>query len=112
MKTISRFDIASVCDEYSDVMEGGVSHDHKIIEDEHGTYRWEANQMVRRLVDSPSFDLNLYWTDKLQENPKAKNDPEVRKLYRDMGYSIFGYWEVFYWDVNNEYADEWDPNKE
>jgi len=27
-----------------------------------------------------------------------------------MGYSLFGYWEVFYWDANNDIADEYEPN--
>jgi hypothetical protein len=33
-----------------------------------------------------------------------KNSEEVRKLYRDMGYSLSGYWEIFFWEVNNEDA--------
>ena len=36
-----------------------------------------------------------------------KNDPRIRELYRWIGYSIFGYWEVFYWDWNNDCVDEW-----
>jgi len=37
----------------------------------------------------------------------TKNSEPVRKLYRDMGYSLSGYWEIFYWDVNNEEAEDY-----
>ena len=39
-----------------------------------------------------------------------KNSEVYRKLYRDMGYSLFGYWEVFYWVANNSEADKYVPN--
>jgi hypothetical protein len=39
----------------------------------------------------------------------GKNDESVRKLYRDMGYSLSGYWEIFYWEMNNEDADQYRP---
>jgi hypothetical protein len=41
----------------------------------------------------------------------TKNSEEVRKLYRDMGYSLSGYWEIFYWDMNNEDAHKYKPKK-
>jgi hypothetical protein len=31
-------------------------------------------------------------------------------MYRDMGYSLFGYWEMFYWEINNNIAHEYKPN--
>jgi hypothetical protein len=41
----------------------------------------------------------------------TKNSEEVRKLYRDMCYSLSGYWEIFYWDMNNEDARKYKPKK-
>ena len=37
----------------------------------------------------------------------TKNSEEWRKLYRDIGYSLYGYWEIFYWDMNNEDAADY-----
>jgi hypothetical protein len=28
-------------------------------------------------------------------------------MYRDMGYSLYGYWEIFYWEMNNDYAQDY-----
>ncbi len=28
-------------------------------------------------------------------------------MYRDMGVSLFGYWEIFYWEMNNEKSQEY-----
>ncbi len=39
-----------------------------------------------------------------------KNSEIYRKLYRDMGYSLYGYWEIFYWEVNNPDYAEYKPN--
>jgi hypothetical protein len=36
-----------------------------------------------------------------------KNSEVYRKLYRDIGYSLEGYWEIFYWEVNNPIASEY-----
>jgi len=36
-----------------------------------------------------------------------KNDEIYRKMYRDIGYSLNGYWEIFYWDLNNDIADDY-----
>lgn len=41
----------------------------------------------------------------------GKNSEVYRQLYRDMGYSLYGYWEIFYWEVNNPDANEYHPTK-
>lgn len=90
--------------EYAEVMKGERYHNHIIIKDKHETYRWEDNpSREKEIMDwYGAKDLN-----ELFENGAKKNQPLVRELYRCIGYSIFGYWEVFYWDWNNELADEW-----
>ena len=105
---VPRIDVARNNDDFADVMKGETTHDHLIVKDESGTLRWLEDPEVKKLIDSPDFSLNDWWITRLQMNSKAKNDPEVRKFYRDMGYSIYGYWEIFYWEINNEYADEWE----
>jgi len=79
-------------------------HDHELIKDEEGTLRWKANPSVRKLVDKIS--LNDLWAlfDELGLN---RNSEIIRKMYRDMGYPLFGYWEIFHWETNNEIADEY-----
>jgi hypothetical protein len=94
---------------YAEIIAGERAHDHRIIVDDHGTYRWEANhEMEEILMDHfGAKDLN-----QLFFNGAKKNDPLVRYLYRCMGYSLSGYHEIFYWDWNNEEADQWDPEND
>ena len=109
MNEVSRTEIALVSDEYKDVMYGERFHGHKIVEDEHGTYRWVADPEKEQAImdEFGAKDLN----DLFGRCRADKNDPKVRELYRHIGYSIFGYWEVFYWDWNNEKCDEWNPQR-
>lgn len=82
-------------------------HNHEIIEDEQGTWRWKENKDVNKILKNMSLnDLCplLYFLG------YGKNSEVYRKLYRDMGYSLSGYWEIFYWEVNNDKADEYVPN--
>jgi hypothetical protein len=37
----------------------------------------------------------------------TKNSEEWRKLYRDIGYSLDGYWEIFYCEMNNKDAADY-----
>ena len=39
-----------------------------------------------------------------------KNSEEMRRMYRGLGSSLFAYWELFYWDMNNAYAHLYKPN--
>ena len=40
----------------------------------------------------------------------TKNDEEWRDFYRRLGYTLAGYWEVFYWEANNPNADKYKPD--
>jgi hypothetical protein len=79
-----------------------------VIEDEHGTVRWKTDPAVRAVIDKGI--LNDLWI-LFMSMGLTKNSEEVRKLYRDMGYSLSGYWEIFYWDMNNEDAHKYKPKK-
>ena len=61
-----------------------------------GVWRWKADPMIVALFNCGTLDLN-----KLHLTGYTKKDEEYKKLYRDLGYSLSGYWEVFYWYVNN-----------
>ena len=73
------------------------STSHKIVEVD-GIRRWEQTLAA--------YDLNTRVADMLSRGI-TKNDEEWRNLYRSIGYSLSAYWEVFYWEMNNEIASEY-----
>jgi hypothetical protein len=81
-------------------------HDHIIIEDENEILRWKENKSIRDLFDLKILDLNQVVIG-LYDKGFDKNSEIYRQLYRDLGYSLDGYWEVFYWDMNNPETDEY-----
>ena len=105
MKIIKREDI--VVDEYKLILNKESHHDHEIVMDENGVLRWKENPTVNKIRENISLnDLCPL----LSCMGYGKNSEVYRKLYRDMGYSLGGYWEIFYWEVNNEKASEYEPN--
>jgi len=88
-------------EDYAEIFNSESHHKHRVIEDEHGTLRWEEDPVVSRLINN--INLNDLWV-LFMKMGLTKNSEPVRKLYRDMGYSLSGYWEIFYWEVNNEEA--------
>lgn len=103
MKTITREELLHI-DTYAEILRKESHHNHEIIEDEHGVYRWKADPVIELFFEHSDFNAVIVG---LLEQGYTKNSEEYRKLYRDLGYSLFGYWEVFYWDLNNEDAAEY-----
>ena len=105
METIQRKDLT---DETSlEIIEAENHHDHEIIKDDTGTIRWKMNSDVRKVMDRNSMnDITIL----LELLGYGKNSEVYRKLYRDIGYSLSGYYEVFYWDVNNPECDQYKTN--
>lgn len=68
--------------------------------------RRKEDNAVRKMVDKIGLNEIYQLFDSLGLN---KNSELIRKMYRDMGYSLFGYWEIFYWEANNDIADEYVP---
>ncbi len=92
---------------YVEMLRTESHHNHEIIKDEHGTIRWKENPNIRQFLEKISLnDL----CPMLKALGYGKNSEVYRKLYRDLGYSLSSYWEVFYWDWNNEKAAEYVPN--
>ena len=91
-------------EDYAEIFNSESHHKHRVIEDENGTLRWEEDPVVSRLIDN--IGLNDLWV-LFMKMGLTKNSEPVRKLYRDMGYSLSGYWEIFYWEVNNEEAGDY-----
>ena len=105
-KKINREDID--IDWINEMLETESHHDHEILETSNGILRWKENPVINFLVDN--YDLNDIVC-KLFNKGYTKNSELYRKLYRDMGYSLYGYWEVFYWDANNVDAENYKPNE-
>ena len=107
MKIVKRNKIKN--ESYREILDKETHHNHTIMEDEDGTLRWKENPAVRAMICDEKINLNDLWT-LLGAMGHNKNSEFLRKLYRDLGYSLFGYWEIFYWEVNNPIAHEYEPN--
>lgn len=96
MKVVSREEAAALAETYAEVLAQETHHTHELVYDEYGTLRWKANSSVKLLFKHGGVvNFNLFW------EQHGKKDEEMKQLYRDMGYSLCGYWEIFYWEVNN-----------
>jgi hypothetical protein len=102
MKTVNRADITE--SEVKEVLETESHHNHEIVVDDIGRYRWKENNNVTMCLESMNLNELISL---LHALGYGKNSEVFRKLYRDMGYSLIGYWEIFYWDVNNPIAHEY-----
>lgn len=100
--TVKREDITDEI--YREILDVETHHNHEIIEDENGTLRWKESPTVEYYLERISLNDLCPLLDTLGY---GKNSEVYRKLYRDMGYSLFGYWEIFYWDANNENASKY-----
>ena len=104
MKTVPRHKLTQST--YREILDIETNHNHEIIEDD-GIFRWKYNPSVRKLVNKIGLNDIIMLMHSLGYN---KNSEPYRKLYRDIGYSLFGYWEIFYWEVNNDDVDKYLPS--
>lgn len=107
-KYANREEVKTICDDYKLILDTESHHDHKIIMDGQ-TPRWEKSPIVSELVCKMGINDFVFTLSLLGY---GKNSEVYRKLYRDLGYSLSGYWEVFYWDLNNEDAGDYRPQGE
>lgn len=92
---------------YREILDIETHHDHVIIVDKHDVIRWKENPDVNNILNKISLNDIVILFNSLGYN---KNSEVYRKLYRDMGYSLSGYYDIFYWDFNNEKASDYIPN--
>ena len=104
-KIISRDDIT--VENYRLILDKETHHNQEIIEDKNGTLRWKENKDVEHYLKNISLNDLCPLLISLGFD---KNSEVYRKLYRDMGYSLNGYWEIFYWEWNNEDSEDYIPN--
>jgi len=93
---------------YRDFFREEKHHDHEVVQAEDGRYHWKEDPIVSSCIDN----LNLnHLIPLFGQLGIGKNSEIYRKMYRDMGYSLNGYWEIFHWDINNPYADDYEPGE-
>ena len=102
MKKIKREAITDL--DFIEIMKKENHHNHEIIQDEEGHLYWKPNDFVCAEIEGQNINDNIFYFLSIGLN---KNSEEYRKFYRDMGYSLFGYWEIFYWNSNNPIANEY-----
>jgi len=83
-------------------------HNHKIVMVDK-VYRWEENKEVRKAIND--LDLCKLWNI-IYDIGLNRNSELPKSIYRDMGYSLHGYWELFYSDINNEDFKDYVPSKD
>ncbi len=98
--------------------------DYDAYTDDQGVVRFPERECPELFEEYPILnegfrDLNAIWMD---FNRGAFEVEDVMDLYMSIGYSVFGFWEVFGWEVNAsgnyplaeiyldglEYPDEWE----
>jgi hypothetical protein len=99
---ISWEDAAKIDEDYAEILEREF-HDGELYITESGTLCWVENPKREEEIMNAFGAKDL---DDLFGRCRAdKNDPIIRELYKCIGYSMSGFWEIFYWEVNNEDAD-------
>lgn len=89
---------------YTLILDKESHHNHPIVMDDRGIIRWEENKLVRELADIVGLN---YIVEQFYEKGYTRNNEKYREFYRNLGYSLNGYWEIFYWELNNDEADEY-----
>jgi len=102
MKFLNRSELH---EDYKEMMKTETHHQHGVVEI-NGMIRWEENKGARKIVDICGLNCVI---ESMLAKGITKNSEEYRQLYRDLGYSLSGYWEIFYWDMNNEDTDDYEP---
>lgn len=102
MGILDRKHVKKISDNYKEVLDREKHHNHELVM-VNGVIRWKENENLR------SIDINKV-IEIFYELGYDKNSEVYRKFYRDLGYSLSGYWEVFYWEVNNEDQNEYRPS--
>lgn len=96
------------CKEYKTIMDREDHHSHEIIEVD-GRLRWLKNEKTSELIDLIGLNELVIL---LYEKGYTKNSEMYRYIYRSMGVSLFLYWEIFYWDMNNSDSEFYINNME
>lgn len=79
-------------------------HTHEIIQSKNGVLRWKDN------IDENDIESESKILRDIESNQDDFYSESMRELYRDLGYSLCGYWKMFYGMVDDENEDGYVPN--
>ena len=106
MKEISKSLI--VLPHHLEIIRTEFHHNHELVIDRFSTIRWKPDDRICSILSGLNFNIVIR---DLISRGIDKNCEEYRKVYRDIGYSLDGYWELFYLEVNNPNSSEYKPNE-
>jgi len=92
MKTINRKDLIKI-EEFRPIFENEVNHDHEVILDDHGVYRWKSLPDETGIVTSVSRSHLFGLIDGMGI---PKNHDNIKRLFRGSGMSLIEYRQMFY----------------
>ena len=105
MKKIKREEIRDL--NFIEIMKKENHHNHEIIQNKEGELYWKPDENLCAEIEGININNNIF---NFLSKGLNKNSEEYRKFYRDMGYSLFGYWEIFYCKANNPICNNYRKN--
>lgn len=103
MPIITNTEAATESSEYAEILKKE-RHNHPIVRGNDNRLYWQENpEVIQARKNLNLNDIILLFLALGYD----KNSEIYRQLYRDSGYSLFGYWEVFYWEANNPKAKKY-----
>ena len=105
MKNIKREEIKDL--DFIEIMKKESHHSHEIIQDNKGILYWKPDENLCAEIEGKNINDNIFY---FHSNGLDKNSEEYRKFYRDMGYSLLGYWNIFYCKTNNPICTNYRKN--
>ena len=93
--------------DFINIMEKENHHDHEIIQNNKGILYWKPDENLCAEIEGKNINDYIY---NFLSKSLDKNSEEYRKFYRDMGYSLFKYWEIFYCKANNPICNNYRKN--
>lgn len=72
--------------------------------------RFKPNRIVRAIIDRKMYpDLNNIWAAFCRGDYSTE---EMKEFYQLIGYSLYGYWEIFCFNNDDENSRGWTPADE
>ena len=105
MKKIKREEIKDL--NFIKIIKKESHHNHEIIQDEEGILYWKPDENLCAEIEGKNINDNIFY---FHSNGLDKNSEEYRKFFRDMGYSLLGYWNIFYCKTNNPICTNYRKN--
>ena len=105
MKKINRENVTDL--DFIKIMKKENHHNHEIIQDEEGILYWKPDENICAEIEGKNINDNVH---NFLSKGLDKNSEEYRKFFRDIGYSLLGYWNIFYFKTNNPICNNYRKN--